>query len=1081
MGCRKWLVRGLVFSALGGLGLTAVLYQVWTCPAAMRGQVLAKLGARFVGATVSVESAHLRLLGGTAVREVRLARRGGVDNRDLLYVPSGVIYHDKERLLGGTLALRKMELDHPVIRLARGRDGRLNWQGVLGPVELNERVPTIVIRHGTLLVEDCVDRPGTPLVEMQDVCVTIVNDPLDTLVIEGAARTDLAGPVKVSARLQRHTDILTANLQLPAVPVGPPLVQRLAFLQPEAAAHVHQLSGRGSVRAALTYRPRASPAVNYDVSVSLSDGKFSHARLPFALEGVEASARCIDGKVPLARLTASFPAPYGPGRIETSVRDLVCPPPADDKSLSVEPEDCAREADVKVEHLVVGAHLLGQLPAPAPEIENDYHPDGPVSVSCSFRREGPGHWRKDWVIRAEGARGKFHKFAYELERLTGAIEMTTRSDHNNDAAVHLVGYSEGRPVAITGEIHGPKATSAINFEIAADRVPLDGKLFEALPADGPNSARKIAREFLPRRSRELGLDRAPMGVADVRATVHRQAGHSEFQNRFLITFHDSAVQYDLFPLPLEHASGVLEVRPNDHWECRGFRGEHAGGEVRVECHSEHLAPAADNPTPGHTDRVIVDVQGRDVPIDDDFEQALAPPAAPGRAALQKTFQTLALNGRLSFGAHVEDRPGQPQDFDATVAVRGCSMKPAFFRYAMNDVGGTVRYVRNRPDEHRPDHVYLTELSARHGSTSLAMTKGEITLKAGGGYYGHFLGVRGTAVRADADLLAALPQTVRKGLDSLKLETPVDVSTELKVDAGADPAVPPVIWWDGGARLHDARLRVGVDLKGVEGTVCCCGRHDGHQLDEGLVGNLLLSQASVFGQPVRNVRGQFEVAPDTPETFRVRNLAGELFSGTIGGQALVTTGPVPKYEVVLHAMGIDLEQFGRHNLGAGIELQGPVTASLALWGEGQEITGLKGNGQVGLASGKLYRLPLLLDLIKAFGLRLPDRTAFEQAHLDFAIDGPQVQVRKLELYGNAVSLRGQGTLTIDGSDLNLDFNADWARFGQVLPTGVSALPRALSDQLLKIKLRGSFGAPRFEKELIPGVIEPVKRVFAGNGV
>jgi hypothetical protein len=689
-----------------------------------------------------------------------------------------------------------MELDRPVIRLARGRDGRLNWQGVLGAVDLNERVPTIVIRHGTLLIEDCGDGPGTPLVEMQDVCVTVVNDPLDTLVIEGVARTDVAGPVKVSARLQRPTDVLSATVQLPSVPVGPPLIQRLTFLQPETAAHLRQLSGSGSVRAALTYRPRATPALKYDVTVALQDGTFSHARLPFPLEKVVASARCVDGAVPVARLSASFPAPYGPGRIETSVRDLAYPLPADDKSLSVEPEDFAREADVKIEHLVVSPHLLAQLPAPAPEIDSDYHPDGPMSVACAFRRDSPRRWRKDWVIRAEGARGRFHKFAYELERITGTIEMTTRSDHNNDAAVHLVGYSEGRPVAIKGEIHGHKATSAIDFEIAADRVPLDGKLFEALPGDGPNSARKIAREFLPRRSRELGLDRAPMGLADVRATVHRRGGQTEFENRFLLTFHDSAVLYDLFPLPLEHASAVLDIRPHDHWECRGFRGEHAGGEVRVECHSEPVAAPADNSAPGRTDRIIVDVQGRDVPIDADFEQALAPPVAPGRAALQKTFQTLALNGRLSFNAHVEDRPGQAQDFDATVAVRGCTMKPAFFRYAMNDVSGTVRYVRNRPDEHRPDHVYLTGLTAWHGRTSLGMTRGEITLKPGGGYYGHFEGVRGTALRADADLLAALPPTVRKGLDALKLETPVDVATELRVDAAADPAAPPVVWWDG---------------------------------------------------------------------------------------------------------------------------------------------------------------------------------------------------------------------------------------------------------------------------------------------
>ena len=41
-----------------------------------------------------------------------------------------------------------------------------------------------------------------------------------------------------------------------------------------------------------------------------------------------------------------------------------------------------------------------------------------------------------------------------------------------------------------------------------------------------------------------------------------------------------------------------------------------------------------------------------------------------------------------------------------------------------------------------------------------------------------------------------------------------------------------------------------------------------------------------------------------------------------------------------------------------------------------------------------QLPLLLDVIKAFGLRMPDRTAFEEAHALFAIEGPQVRISKL---------------------------------------------------------------------------------------
>jgi hypothetical protein len=91
MTVRKWLVRGLVFSLLGGFVLAAVLYQVWTNPTAMRRLVHDKLAVQFPGAVVNVESARLRLFGGIAIHEVRMARRDDLDKTDFLYVPSGVI------------------------------------------------------------------------------------------------------------------------------------------------------------------------------------------------------------------------------------------------------------------------------------------------------------------------------------------------------------------------------------------------------------------------------------------------------------------------------------------------------------------------------------------------------------------------------------------------------------------------------------------------------------------------------------------------------------------------------------------------------------------------------------------------------------------------------------------------------------------------------------------------------------------------------------------------------------------------------------------------------------------------------
>ena len=312
----------------------------------------------------------------------------------------------------------------------------------------------------------------------------------------------------------------------------------------------------------------------------------------------------------------------------------------------------------------------------------------------------------------------------------------------------------------------------------------------------------------------------------------------------------------------------------------------------------------------------------------------------------------------------------------------------------------------------------------------------MTLKPGGGFQARLEAIRGAPLVADADLLEALPDSLRNGLQSLHLRRAADGGDRPRGGrAGREPGGPVVVWWDGAADLHDAALRLGVDVTGVEGrrpaaacttaggwsrwsATCCC------------------RQAEVFGQPLQNLhaprRGGPGVAGDAafprPQGRPLRR------HGRRRGPRRVR-GAEPRYDVTLKAIGIDLAEFARHNnFGPDAQMKGLASAGVHLSGEGGDVSGLKGNGRIDVPEGKLYRLPLQLDLLKAFGLRLPDRTAFEQAHAVFAIDGPQLQVQSLDLYGNAVSLRGQGTVDLVGSDLNLDFNADWGRLAQVLPAG-----------------------------------------------
>jgi hypothetical protein len=469
----------------------------------------------------------------------------------------------------------------------------------------------------------------------------------------------------------------------------------------------------------------------------------------------------------------------------------------------------------------------------------------------------------------------------------------------------------------------------------------------------------------------------------------------------------------------------------------------------------------------------VAIRGHGLLLDSEFEDALSPHEVPGRAALRNAWAMLALRGRLDFEAVVADRPEQPQDIDVAVGVHGCTMQPEFFRYAMTDVAARVRYAHGR--------VYVKEVSARHGPCRLSMENAVIVLKPSGGFQAWFFGIRGQQLRTDEEFLCALHPALRRGLEPLRLRNPLDVEVKnLTLDAPGTPGEPMKIWWDGGTYLRNQVFSAGLEIGDVEGVIWCAGHHNGRKF-EWARGNAVLERASILGQPFTNLHGHIEVRPETPEVLRLYDLSADLFGGTVGGEARFDFAQNLRYEVMLDALQVQLAQFGKHNrLGPEAQLQGPVRASMHLTGEGTDLSGLQGNGRVEVANGKLYRLPLLLDVLKAFGLRLPDRTAFEQAELIFGIEGPQMRVYRLNLYGSAISLRGQGTVSLDGnnSNLNLDFSADWARVPQMLPGVISDLSKALSDQLFKIKVRGKISAPKFEKEPVPGVVDPIKKALGG---
>ena len=662
----------LLLLAAGGV------FALWTNPAAMRQMVAVQLAERFRDVNVQLAGARLRLLGGIQVKELRISRSLGIEKQDFLYVPTSVLFHDKEQILEGHVGLRKIELDRPQIRIIRERDGSFNVSNLLGIPNLNERIPTVTIRAGKLTFEDRAAGPGVPVLEVHDLELTLLNDPLPTLTIEGTGVVDITGPVRLRATVTRATMAVHLEIDQPDISVDAELWRRVGMLFPAATAHLRHLTGKAEAYVKVDLPGESKTKAGHQVTFRLHEGHYHHPRLPLAVDDIEVEATLIDGAIPTAHATASS----GPTRFGVDLKNLrlpTAPVEIDPASLN----QLLDELTVTAKQLNITKPILALLPPKLQTLDEDLSPSGPVSIRYEFRAGEKRPSRQEWTFEPQGMSGSFIHFKYPLVDVRGRIVVDATPVLGNNIALDLTARSGFATATLKGVIEGEKKTSKVDIRIGAKDVPLDDEFMRALP----EKAQKASRQFLPAASRQLGLAARPMGKADVVADIRRAKGAERFERFFVLNLREVSTLYDQFPYPLEDVSGILEVH-QDHWECKDFKGRHAGGEIafRGRSYSGASAPGVKGALPvsrvgesSSPEMIQVFFTGKNLLLDEEFDRALRPIAGSGREGLQESWRNLRLKGRLNFAAEVIDHTDRPQEIDIRVSMNGPSMKPKLSR------------------------------------------------------------------------------------------------------------------------------------------------------------------------------------------------------------------------------------------------------------------------------------------------------------------------------------------------------------------------------------------------------------------
>lgn len=1038
---KSWVVRGLVFGLLGLAATIGSLFWAWTSPGLLREAVVQEIQRGLPAAQVDLESASMRLLGGITLRDLRLSKRNDLARTDFFHVPLAVLYHDKEQLIEGTLAIRKAELKGPRMKLVRGRDGIWNLTSLQGGGGLNlAGFPTIVVERGSLLIEDHGPSRASaraPLgLEIRDLSLLAMNDPPGKLRVEANGTSDLLGPVRLTWSHQRQGDGWTCRVEIPEIVLGLDTNELLmAFLPENISGQLRVVSGMASVILE-GESMEALGAGQWKATISVRDVELSVPMLPWPVKSMNGNAVVSGGRLK----SLSLKGTTGNGRLEARASD-VGPP------TGAAWTDVARLEGtwgIECSDMVAASGVLSRCPWPCPVIETMFKPSGTADIS--YRHElvagaSSGTTRDVIEVRPRGARGTFLHFPYPFTDASGLVRAELRGPTPSNISVNMQGKASGAPLSVTGNLKLHPGAWGINMSLTAKGIPLNRELLAAIPS--PYDA--IAAQFHPEG-----------GSVDVDAGLMREPGNTLCANKYVVGVSGTSLRHDAFPLPLSNVRGTIEVRP-DGWECRDFAGEHKGGSIR--------AAGRDVTDQGSTGGFRLVLRGENIPAGEELRTALVAQGVSERGLLGDAVRALGLSGRLGFDADVTRKMVPIPEVLAEVALRGATMTPKFLPCQIEDVQMVCRYSKDR--------VHIRDLAFKRGVSRVKAAEGVIQLRQDGGYRARLEKIEASPLVLDDELIAALSPGPRRAVQAIGLKDPVWLSGALGIESNPDSGPSPVVDWEGTARLDGASIKAGLEFSQMTGTVACQGKYNGHAM-ESLAGQAVMERALAGGQPVSPGRARFEVRADTPDTLRFWDLQGEIFGGVIGGQGRVEFSARPRFELDLRATRVNLAQAAAHNRIDSSEIQGLGHAWLRLGGEVHDLGSLRGEGALDVPQARMYQLPVFLDLVKALGLRVPDRTAFEQARARYTVEGAQVQFQRLDLFGNAISLRGTGTVGLEDLDTRLDFHVDLARLNQLLPAVVDEIPKAVSNQLLTLRVRGKPGNLRFDKELLPALNDPLRR-------
>jgi hypothetical protein len=713
--------------------------------------------------------------------------------------------------------------------------------------------------------------------------------------------------------------------------------------------------------------------------------------------------------------------------------------------------------------------LFKGWPAAPTRVLDELNPRGLVNLHFGFRGEETQIRNRQCLVEIRQGQFELTRFPYPVSHCVGTVRL-----EEENCRVDIQALEAGQVVDIRGEAWGLLSKPTFDFRFSCDGfLPFNEKLVTALQRY-PKTLRQVAQ-----------LN--PRGYFGMSGNFRRLQPGTPNQLEYLIDLKQCAIRHQQFDYPVRDIEGQVRVNGTEV-RFEQLRGRNGNCDVRGE---GTFRPA---------DGLHLQLTADRVPLNQELRLALQPSTRNVWDSLRPTgdLDQVRLDLRQGTGAtrpdiavdfdiHRADNPNQP---DAAIA-------PVAFPYTFNRLRGNVQIANGR--------IKMSGLEGEHGQTWLGCNGSGTYETASWRVDLQELQVGG--LKIDDDLLAAMPGKLQASCRKLEFVGLLNLAGQLTLQGGpafarpvalqppsgsgpvpfddlrSEPQAAPgfQLDWDIRVDTDGARLKVGLPVENVCGSVRLQGRYDGRSTV--CNGQLNLDSLALMKMQVSQVKGPIRLednrvgvglfAAPTGQTAQ-QSLSGTIYSGQLNFDGQVWEESGTKFYLQSKLANAQLTPLAQIWAPQLQQLSGIAQGEVRLWGNPDAIDSLQGDGTVQLQDAYIFELPVFLATLRQLSRPGLDTRAFDSSLAQFVIRNQQVQFNRLNFTGDALSLIGEGIIDFNRR-VDLNFYTMMGRDRFYVPV-LTEIARASSQQIFWIEVTGNLANPQTTRKILPVLNDGLRRLL-----